>query len=111
SIGVVSVDDAAAQAGLLSFPPVLTYSEYQYEPPLVWTPDGDLIFALPPEDMFAIDPNGAPLETSLWYLPLDGSEAFQAGAVQTVEFILQEVAFSPDASRIAYLHPTGDPLG
>ncbi|MCW5876945.1 MAG: hypothetical protein KIS85_08705 [Anaerolineales bacterium] len=108
-VGVVRADGTDLRANLVTFPLVITYSEYQYEPPLHWTPAGDLIFALPPEDMFASPVDGVGPETSLWYLPLDGSPAFEAGAIQAVMFPMQEVAFSPDGGRIAYLRPVGNP--
>lgn len=104
-VGVLRTDGGDLRAGLVHFPAVITYSEYQYEPPLFWTQAGDLIFALPPEDMFAPPVDGLYPETVLWFVPLDGSAAFEAGAIQAVEFLQQEVAFSPDGGRIAYLRP------
>lgn len=104
-VGVVRTDGSDLRPGLVHFPAVITYSEYQYEPPLAWTQEGDLIFALPPQDIFAPPVDGLYPETVLWYAPLDGTTAFEAGTIQAVEFLIQEVAFSPDGGRIAYLRP------
>ncbi len=110
SINVVDTDGSNLRTDLVNFPLVLTYSEYQYYPPIHWTPaNNGFMVAVPPEDGLATPQNGLYPETSLWYVPLDGTPAFEAGSIQSVWFPIQPVAFSPDAGRIAYLRPVGDP--
>ncbi len=107
---VINVDGSNLRANLITFPFVLTYSEYAYYPPLSWSPDSNaLMVAIPPEDGLAAPANGVYPETDLWYIPLDGTPAFQAGAVQNVWFVQSEIHFSPDIGRIAYLRPVGAP--
>lgn len=110
SINVVNVDGTNLRSNLITFPFVITYSEFAYFPPVHWAPDSNaLMVAIPPEDGLAPPVNGIYPETGLWYIPLDGTPAFQAGAVQSVWFANQEIQFSPDLGRIAYLRPVGAP--
>lgn len=108
SVGVINSDGSFLRRDLITFPMVITYSEYLYSPPLNWSQDSNsLMVAIPPADGLA---EGAP-ETALWWIPLDGTPAFEAGSIQAAFFVMGEVAFSPDAGRIAYLRPIGDPGG
>ncbi|MCW5873821.1 MAG: PD40 domain-containing protein [Anaerolineales bacterium] len=105
NVHVIDTDGSHLRRDLITFPMVVTYSEYLYSPPLTWAQDGSsLMVAVPPPDALA---GGTP-ETTLWWIPLDGTPAFAAGSIQAAFFILGEVAFSPDAGRIAYLRPLGD---
>ncbi len=109
SAGVVNVDGSGLMTDLIAFPLVITYSEYLYYPPVAWTPDSNsFMVAVPPEDGLAPPVDGVYPETTLYYVPLDGTPAFEAGAVQTVWFVTDEVQFSPDAGRIAYVRQFGE---
>lgn len=109
NVHVVDADGSGLVSNLITFPMVITYSEYLYAPPAAWTPDSNsLMVAVPPADGLAQPQDGVFPETSLWWIPLDGTPPFEAGAVQNVWFSFSEVAFSPDASRIAYLRPFGE---
>lgn len=108
SINVVNADGSGLRTDLILFPMVITFSEYLYSPPISWTPDGvTLVVAVPPEDGLSPAAGGGAPATALWRIPLDGTPAFAAGSVQSVFFSQQEVTFSPDAGRIAYLRPVG----
>jgi len=108
NVHVINTDGSHLRRDLISFPMVITYSEYLYSPPLYWAQDGaSLMVAVPPADALA---GGLP-ETTLWWIPLDGTPAFAAGSIRAAFFILGEVAFSPDAGRVAYLRPLGDAGG
>lgn len=107
--GVVAVDGSDLRPYLATFPMVMTYSEYAYYPPVHWAPDGNsFMLAVPPEDGLAGPVGGVYPETTLWYVPLDGTPAFDPGAVQTAWFVTQEVQFSPDLGRIAYIRQYGE---
>ncbi|MCW5877837.1 MAG: hypothetical protein KIS80_03085 [Anaerolineales bacterium] len=111
-IGVLNVDGSDLRDSLFSFAPILTYTEGRYYPHLYWTQTGDLVFALPPVDALAelFLPEGPSSDTILWYLPLDGAPAFEAGAIQTAPLVgWVTVTFSPDLGRIAYLRSMGQP--
>lgn len=108
NVHIINVDGSNLRRNLITYPSVITYSEYLYSPPVAWAQDGSsLMVAVPPADALA---GGTP-ETSLWWIPLDGTPAFEAGSIQAAFFIFGEVAFSPDASRIAYLRPLGEAGG
>jgi hypothetical protein len=110
SIGVIDVDGGNHRANLVQFPIVFTYSEYNYMPRIHWTPDSmSFMVAIPAQDGLAQPVDGIYPETRLFYVPLDGTPAFEAGALQAAWFVEQEVVFSPDAGHIAYLRPVGDP--
>lgn len=107
---VINVDGSNLRSNLISFPMVITYSEYQYYPPVHWSPDGNsFMVAVPPEDGLAEPVDGVYPETTLWYVPLDGTPPIEAGAIQAVWFATQAVQFSPDTGRIAYLRQYGEP--
>ncbi len=96
-----------SQPGLLmSYTPVVTYSEYHYYARPVWSPDSSFLrVAIPPADPLATPPQ----PTSLWRLPVDGSQPRQEGAVTTVPFQETPLVYSPDLNRIAYLRVAGEP--
>ena len=99
---MVSVVDANGtnRRDLLTFPVVITYSEYTYYPPVVWSPDSSSIRAsIPPHD-----PLAAPAElTTIWHLPADGSPASILITLTPVPFFHDNVHLSPDTDKIAYL--------
>ncbi len=98
----VSVVDASggSRQDLLAFPAVITYSEYQYYPPLFWTPDGSAIrVVIPPEDPLAPSPD----VTRVWHLPADGSASANIMSMAAVPFFQHTPALSRDTSRVAYL--------
>jgi hypothetical protein len=110
SISVVNADGSNFRSDLVTFPIVITYSEYLYYPPVSWDPnDGGLMVAVPPEEGLENPVNGVYPETTLWYIPLDGTPAWEAGWIQSIWFPRQEVQFAPDNGRIAYVRQYGDP--
>lgn len=110
SVNAINIDGSNLRTNLITFPTVITYSEYLYYPPVNWGPNSDeLMVAIPPADGLAPPADGVYPETDLWYIPLDGSPAFWAGSVQNVWFAQSEAKFAPDLGRIAYLRPLGEP--
>ncbi|MEX1247165.1 MAG: hypothetical protein WEA61_01680 [Anaerolineales bacterium] len=110
SMSVINADGSNLRSNLINFPAVITYSEYLYYPPVHWSPtDNGLMLAVPPEDGLAPPVDGVYPETTLWYVPLDGTPAWEAGAVQTAWFVSREIQFSPDLGRIAYIRQYGEP--
>ncbi|HSS95959.1 MAG TPA: hypothetical protein VLK33_02955 [Terriglobales bacterium] len=110
NVNVVNFDGSNLRTNLITFPMVITYSEYALSPEVHWAPDSDsLMVAVPPEDGLLAPQNGVYPETTLYYIPLDGSPSFEAGAVQVHPFSFTQFFFSPDNGRIAYLRQIGDP--
>ena len=106
SINLINADGSNPRLDLVTFPLVLTYSEYFYTPPIHWLEDDTaLMVAIPPEDGLAPATNGVFPQTSIWQAPLDGSPGVQLASVQNVFFAMEKVQFSPNGSRIGYLRP------
>jgi hypothetical protein len=105
-INLSNADGSNLHSGLLSYPGVITYSEYSYYPRPVWAPDSrGLRVVIPPGD-----PLASPLPSSnLWYLPGDGSAATMVGSILAIPFDWPDYAISPDLSLIGYVSPVGVP--
>ncbi len=105
-ISVVSAE-GGGRLNVLSYDQVNTFSEYRYYAQPVWSSDSSfLLAAIPP-----VDPLAQPREsTIIWYLPIDGTPAYQIGEVVAEPFISSEVKFSPDLQRILFLRETGEPF-
>jgi dipeptidyl aminopeptidase/acylaminoacyl peptidase len=103
---ILAKADGSDYHPLMNYPAVTTYSEYRYYAAPVWAADGkSLRLALPP-----VDPLATPQQpTSLWRIPLDGSDPVQMGSVNAVPFFEQPVEFSPDLGRIAFVEEVGQP--
>lgn len=89
---------------VMTYGPVLTYSESPYYAQPRWSPEGDFMrVAVPPRDALA-----APEQpTALWRIPIDGTPAVQEGSVTAVFFGDAPVEYSPDLVHVAYLKETG----
>jgi hypothetical protein len=69
SIALASIDGSDLRPGLVTFQPVITYSEYQYYPIPVWAPDSTKFGVfIPSSDPLAEEPGG-----TVWILPLEGA--------------------------------------
>ncbi|MDA1329784.1 MAG: hypothetical protein DWG76_00615 [Chloroflexi bacterium] len=109
SINAINTDGSNLREEMITFPYVITYSEFLYYPPVHWSLDGSSIMvAVPPEDGLAPTESGLPPETGLWWIPLDGTPPYMPGSVQAEWFAVQTAQFSPDNGRVAYLRPVGE---
>jgi hypothetical protein len=99
---LISVVDADGtnRHDLLTFPTVITYSEYLYYPPVRWAPDSSYLRAAIP----AADPLASPPDpTVIWHLPADGSPASTLTSVASVPFFQDAIHISLDSNKIAFL--------
>ncbi len=99
---MISVVDAdgSNRRDLLTFPFIITYSEFAYYPPLVWSPDSTFLRAsIPPEDPLIIPPD----PTTIWHLPTDGSGATVLWTFSAAPFFQSASFISPDTNKIAYI--------
>lgn len=99
---MISVVDANGgnRRDLLTFPVVITYSEYTYYPPVNWSLDSSYLRAsIPPHDPLAAPPE----VTTIWHLPADGSPASTLTTLTPVPFFHDNVHLSPDTGKIAWL--------
>lgn len=98
-VSVVNAD-GSGRIDLLAFPVVITYSEYNYYPPLSWTVDSSAIrVVIPPEDPLASTPD----VTRIWHLPADGSSPATLMTLNSVKFPLNSTTLSANTERVAYL--------
>jgi dipeptidyl aminopeptidase/acylaminoacyl peptidase len=101
AISLVNADGSDYRAGLVTYEPVITYSEFRYYPMAEWAADSSAFaVAVPPADPFAQPPG----ETTLWRIPADGEGAQVAGSLLSNSF-QHAFAFSPDLRTIAYPLP------
>jgi Tol biopolymer transport system component len=99
SISVVDSDGTNRQE-LLTFPHIITYSEYMYYPPVSWSQDGSYLrAAIPPHDPLEVP--AAP--TDIWHLPVDGSPPTTLSTITPAPFFHQIAALSPDMTKVAYI--------
>jgi hypothetical protein len=105
SISLVNADGENLRKNVLTFPIVITYSEYYYTPHPIWAIDStSLRVAIPPED-----PLAKPLPpTGLWSIPVDGSTAILLSNVQAMPFAWPDNAFAPGLATVIYIKPVGD---
>jgi Tol biopolymer transport system component len=71
SLDLINSDGSNYRPGLVSFPAILTYSEYAYKPLPVWSPDGTFFTALVP----SADPMAAEASAAFYRVGTDGIAA------------------------------------
>ncbi len=103
-ISLINADGSNRRSSVLTYPSVLTYSEFAYHAMPLWAPDGSFLrVSIPYSDSL-----GDPTQPALLYqLPVDGSPAFQLGSVITAP--LHNSIYSPDLSKLAYTQQVGSP--
>lgn len=106
TISLVNADGSNRRHNVLTFPHVITYSEYWYYPIPRWSPDGrQLRVVIPSEDPFLPDASIA-----VWEIPLDDSPAWQVGVYHSdVALFNSGSLLTPDLQRVAYLDRVGAP--
>ncbi len=104
SISLVNADGTHLRKDVLTFPDVITYSEYQYHPHPTWGDDSlSLGIAIPPHD-----PMADPLPpTVLWSIPVDGQPPTELSQVPAMPFVWPDNAFSPNLEDVVYIKSVG----
>ncbi len=100
SIGLVGTDGSDLRPDRVTFPMVITYSEYLWYPKVVWSPDSTSAgVAIPSADPLAADPTG-----TIWTLPKDGGAAIAWSTIPGNFFFSQFGAPSvaPSLGRVAF---------
>lgn len=105
-ISLVNATGSDLRPDVITFPHVITYSEYSYHPHPIWAANSSsLRVAIPPEDGSA-DP---PQATGLWSIPVDGSPAVLLGNIQAMSFDWPNNAFAPNLEHVIYVMIIGEP--
>ncbi len=104
SISLINADGSNRRPQVLTYPSVITYSEYEYHPHPTWSADSRfLLVAIPPHD-----PLAEPFPpTALWRIPGSGSPADLLRNIEAIPFTWPNNCFSPDARLIAYVKTIG----
>jgi hypothetical protein len=107
SVSFADADGTNLVPNTHTFTPVITYSEFRWSPPLQWAPDSSAVgLAMPSEDPFLPGAYG-----EIWQIPADGSPASLMATI-TAKFYhtqTQDVAISPDLSKLVYTRESGTP--
>lgn len=91
--------DGLVATAALTFPNILTYSEWVFVPELTWLSSGDAVRLVVP----AADPLSSPTAPSqFWNVPVSGSPTILASFVTAPTFVGQTY-ISPDGNNVAYL--------
>jgi len=107
SAGLADIDGTNVRAGLVTYPHVITYSEYLFYPTPVWAPDSSAAgIALPSEDPLSPSTSG-----TTWIMPADGGPATSLGTITAMFFFpfMEHPSLSPSHARVAYARETGTP--
>ena len=106
AISLANADGSNLHSNVVTYPNVITYSEYNYYPNPVWATDGSQLKAVVP----SADPMANPLPPStLWSAPGDGGAGTATGGVQAIAFAWPDYAISPDLKKLGYAQPVGAP--
>ncbi|OJX38410.1 MAG: hypothetical protein BGO78_10470 [Chloroflexi bacterium 44-23] len=101
-ISLIYADGSNRRSSVLTYPSVLTYSEFAYHATPLWAPDSSFLrVSIPYSDSLG-DPTQP---ATLYQLPVDGSPAYILGSLLTAP--LNYASYSPDLSKIAYSQQVG----
>ncbi len=106
TVEVRLADGTPSGSGVITYEPVITYSEYAYYAQPVWNPESSTIgVAIPSADPLAPSTSG-----TIWRLPIGAS----ASLVSTIlgQFFFPSFnapLLSPDLSQVSYARPTAIP--
>jgi hypothetical protein len=108
TIGLVNSDGSNHVPNILSYDPVITYSEFQYYAQPVWKPDSSAFgIAIPSADPLSPASSG-----TIWQIPSDGSTAMEFGTILG-DFYFPQVFGAPllsnNLNRLAFLRETATP--
>jgi hypothetical protein len=107
-IHLVNPDGSGLSTDLINYPPVITYSEFQYYAQPIWTRDSGAVgFAIPSADPLDGSPSG-----DIWRIPRDGSAAVKIATIAG-DFYFSQVfsttILSPLFDRVAFMRETATP--
>ncbi len=108
SISMANIDGSSLRPNLVIFDPVLTYSEYQYYPLVVWAADSSAAEVVIPSR----EPLGADPTASVWRIPAHTGSAVQLSTISGDFFFFGMGAHSlvsPDLTRVAFARETTTP--
>lgn len=108
TISMANIDGSALRSNLVTFDPVLTYSEYQYYPLVVWAADSSAAMVVIPSP----EPLGADPTASVWRIPAHTGSAVRLSTIPGDFFFFgmgPHPLVSPGLSRVAFARETTTP--
>ncbi len=107
NISFANIDGSGLIPSAHTYTPVITYSEFQWNPPVRWAPDSSAVgLAMPSQDPFAPGAYG-----DIWLIQADGSSVAHMATIVADFYKIQtkEITISPNLSSLAYLRDTATP--
>jgi hypothetical protein len=102
-VSIMDMEGNPSPAGVLQFPPVITYSEYRLYPTPQWSSDSSrLAVVIPAEDPLAEPRQPA----SVWTMEVAGGEPVLQS--QVIPQFIGPVSVSPDLTKIFYVKEVGE---
>ena len=110
SLGLINGDGTDYRTNILVYGVISTYSDANwFHAAPYWNKNSDaIIVAIPPKDYQSDRANSV---TTIWQIPLDGSEAIEVGTLRTTweeHYYSLDLSFSPDLTKVAYLFRLDD---
>jgi hypothetical protein len=104
SIAMSNIDGTGVVANIITFPAIITYSEYEYYPEAVWAGDSARFgMVIASEDPLASSPSAA-----IWLVDAATHTASLASTLSG-NFFFPRSILSPTLDRVSYVRPTADP--
>ncbi len=105
TLGMINVDGTSHRPNLITYPWVITYSEFLFRPQGIWTADSTVFGAVIPSE----DPLLDAVSGTLWRVPADEGPATALGTISGNLYFhfWRSSALSPDLSRVAFSRRAG----
>ena len=106
SISLINADGSNRRDNVLTYPAVITYSEYQWYSFPKWWPDSSQLNVVIP----SADPLAPGATMTVWNIPLNGTPPLLLGTYTTdMALFGADTLISPDMSLVAYGQRVGPP--
>jgi hypothetical protein len=106
NISLIDVDGSNRRDDVLTYPAVITYSEYQWYSLPRWWPDGSQLSVVIPSE----DPMARNASMTIWNIPIDGTPSTSIGTYTTdLALFDSDSLISADMSMVAYAQRVGNP--
>ncbi|HEY44887.1 MAG TPA: hypothetical protein G4O11_12980 [Anaerolineae bacterium] len=106
-ISLANIDGSNMRSNLITYAQVITYSEFNYYPLPVWSPDSSAIGVVIPSP----DPFDTPTSGAIWRVQAEGGAKVNLGTILG-DFYFTQTSYSlmsPMLDRVAYLSETPTP--
>lgn len=105
SISIAGTDGSGLRPDLVTYTPVITYSEFMYYAKPVWKPDSSAVGVVIPSE----DPLASATHATIWRIPADTGPAENLGVVDGDFYFFESSTgslLSPDLNRLSFRRET-----